>query len=248
MQIRFKNPKRANVLLKISSMMKLRSSGSCVVACDFVGKKKATGVLYHYPCPDGVFAALAAHIYFSATSTPALFFPNTVYSPIRVEELPLGEIDDIYLLDFVGPPGFVHQLSSRVKRVVVLDHHKTALEMFRASTSITSENVFQIIDMERSGATIAHDFFKEKLLSENINIDGGRDLVISEFERVRPLFDYIQDGDLWRWGLRNSKAFNSGLKDLNIEYDPKLNPSLFEQITSSSSCLGDIVSIISKEC
>lgn len=227
--------------------MELRSLGAsvcenpCIVACDFSKKKKKAAVLYHYPCPDGVFAALAAHMYFTATSTPALFFPNTVYSPVRVEELPLGEINDIYLLDFVGPPGFIHQISPKVERVVVLDHHKTALEMFSASASTIDKNVFQVIDMDRSGATIAYDFFKEKILSENINVDCGQDLVISEFERVRPLFDYIQDGDLWRWRLCNSKAFNSGLKDLNIEYDPKLNPSLFEQLRAL-----DLNSIISQ--
>jgi len=33
--------------------------------------------------PDGAFAALAAHLYFSAASLPPLFFPNTVYNPLR---------------------------------------------------------------------------------------------------------------------------------------------------------------------
>uniref|UniRef100_A0A5B7BD01 DHHA1 domain-containing protein n=1 Tax=Davidia involucrata TaxID=16924 RepID=A0A5B7BD01_DAVIN len=190
-------------------------------------KRTATAVvLYHYPCPDGAFAALAAHLYFSSTFTSGpLFIPNTVYSPLRAEELPLNEIDDVYLLDFVGPPGFVQQISSKVNSVVVLDHHKTALERLGAGTSV-AENVIRVIDMDRSGATIAYDFFKEKLLAlGNVNVSG-------EFERVRPLFDYIEDGDLWRWRLDNSKAFSSGLKDLNIEFDVRLNPSLFQQLLS----------------
>ncbi|GKF09900.1 hypothetical protein Tco_0044124, partial [Tanacetum coccineum] len=77
---------------------------------------KQTAVMYHYPCPDGAFAALAAHIYFSAASLLARFFPNTVYSPIKIEELPVDQIGDAYLLDFVGPPGFVQQLSLKVDR------------------------------------------------------------------------------------------------------------------------------------
>lgn len=51
---------------------------------------KKSAVLYHYPCPDGAFAALAAHLYFSqspTTTTPPLFFPNTVYSPLRFQFL-----------------------------------------------------------------------------------------------------------------------------------------------------------------
>lgn len=44
---------------------------------------KKPGILYHYPCPDGAFAALAAHLYFSSLPITPLYFPNTVYSPIR---------------------------------------------------------------------------------------------------------------------------------------------------------------------
>jgi hypothetical protein len=84
-----------------------------------VGKtQKASAILYHYPCPDGAFAALAAHLYFAAASLPALFFPNTVYRPITAQQLPLSEIGDLYLLDFVGSPGFVQEISSRVDRSV----------------------------------------------------------------------------------------------------------------------------------
>lgn len=193
---------------------------------------KQTAVMYHYPCPDGAFAALAAHIYFSAASLPARFFPNTVYSPIKVEELPLGQIGDAYLLDFVGPPGFVQQLSPKVDRVIILDHHKTALKMLDEG-EFSSENVTKVIDMGRSGATIAYDYFKEKLSAlENGNNLRGRESGIHKFECSRKLFEYIEDADLWRWRLHNSKAFSSGLKDMNIEFNETLNPSIFQQLLS----------------
>jgi hypothetical protein len=47
------------------------------------GSEAKAVILYHYPCPDGVFAALAAHLYHSAIGCPALFLPNTVYQPLR---------------------------------------------------------------------------------------------------------------------------------------------------------------------
>ncbi|KAL5545170.1 hypothetical protein UlMin_008954 [Ulmus minor] len=194
--------------------------------------KKKSAVLYHYPCPDGAFAALAAHLYFSAASLPALFFPNTVYNPITPQQLPLQEISEIYLLDFVGPSGFVSEIASKVGRVVVLDHHKTALEHLGGETCSAEVNIEKVIDIERSGATIAFDYFKRRVCDER---------VVCEFERVRRLFDYIEDGDLWRWKLPNSKAFSSGLKDLNHEFDFGLNPSLFEQLLSL-----DLENVISK--
>lgn len=192
--------------------------------------KKSAAVLYHYPCPDGAFAALAAHLYFKATSLPAIFFPNTVYSPIKPDQLPLHQFSHVYLLDFVGPSGFVQQLSSEVPRVVILDHHKTAMEAL-GGRSFEGENVSKVIDMERSGATIAFDYFKHKLLESGKN---NYDEIIAEFDRVRRVFEYIEDGDLWRWRLENSKAFNSGLKDSNLEFNAQLNPSLFDQLLSLS--------------
>ncbi|CAI9113300.1 OLC1v1013873C1 [Oldenlandia corymbosa var. corymbosa] len=197
-------------------------------------KEKMPAVLYHYPCPDGAFAALAAHLYFSASSTPALFFPNTVYSPLRPEDLPLDEIDHVYLLDFVGPSGFVDQLSSKVSRVIILDHHKTALESLGTEISVNGHsNVIKVIDMQRSGATIAYDYFTKKLsVGDGSNIGGDQPVKVAEYERVRRLFEYIEDADLWRWRLPNSKAFSSGLKDMNIEFDFRVNPSLFQQLLS----------------
>lgn len=101
---------------------------------------------------------------------------------------------------------------------MILDHHKTALE-----AAIEGDNVIKVIDMEKSGATIAYDYFKEKILDKT---------VLSRLEYARLLFDYIEDGDLWKWKLQNSKAFSSGLKDLNIEYSFQQNPSLFQQVIS----------------
>jgi hypothetical protein len=36
----------------------------------------------------------------------------------RRDSLPLEEIKDVYLLDFVGPPGFVEDIAPKVERYV----------------------------------------------------------------------------------------------------------------------------------
>ncbi|GJX35668.1 hypothetical protein Tco_0247225, partial [Tanacetum coccineum] len=77
---------------------------------------------------DGAFCALAAHIYSLLLAFGSLLSQQWVYSLSsnlsllssnsldQVEELPLDQIGDAYLLDFVGPPGFVQQLSPKVDR------------------------------------------------------------------------------------------------------------------------------------
>lgn len=111
--------------------------------------------------------------------------------------------------------------------MIVLDHHKSALERLGNDVSL-GENVVKVIDMERSGATIAFDYFQDKLLSPDVAVKHPS--VLDEFELARQLFLYVEDGDLWRWRLQNSKAFSSGLKDMNIEFDARKNPSLFDQV------------------
>lgn len=44
-------------------------------------------ISYHYPCPDGVFAALAAHLRFAELGVTPVWVPNTVYSPRRLQDL-----------------------------------------------------------------------------------------------------------------------------------------------------------------
>lgn len=121
--------------------------------------------------------------------------------------------------------------------MVILDHHKTAMEMLGGAATSVGENVTRVLDIERSGATIAFDYFKQKLTEDS----HGDCRAIGEFERMRPLFDYVEDGDLWKWKLPKSKAFSSGLKDLNIELSFRLNSSLFDQLLSL-----DLESIISQ--
>eukprot|EP00249_Psilotum_nudum_P009245 c21811_g1_i1 orf=118-1107(+) len=208
--------------------------------CSFLPDKTMVGaaaVLYHYPCPDGAFAALAAHLYHSALRIPVVFFPNTVYTPLRAQDLQTDHFDAFYLLDFVGPEGFVAELCSKAKNVIILDHHKTALERLLKMGDMPS-NLVQIFDMNRSGATIAYDYFTDKLRSyklESAFVEGDhcKDVTLvphEDLERVELLYKYIEDADIWKWSLPNSKAFSSGLNDAGIEFSVTDNPRLFEQL------------------
>ena len=44
------------------------------------------------------------------------------------------------------------------------------------------------------------------------------------------LFKYIEDADLWRWQLPDSKQFHAGLGEMRLEYDVTKNPAIFDQL------------------
>ncbi|KAK9811824.1 hypothetical protein WJX72_010879 [[Myrmecia] bisecta] len=169
-------------------------------------------VLYHYPCHDGVFAALAAYLGLQASGRAARFVPHRVFQACALESLKLQGSEDVFLLDYAGPPGFAVQLAQTASRVMVLDHHKTAAEQFEDRASLPA-NLEVHMDMERSGATIALDYFSPQVT-----------------DTQRQLFKYIEDGDLWRWQLPDSKAFYAGMADMDLEYNAGCNPGIFDQL------------------
>ncbi|XP_024372960.1 uncharacterized protein [Physcomitrium patens] len=199
------------------------------VAMDQVGGvsiRPKNVVLYHYPCPDGIFAALAAHLYHSAIGRPVSFLPNTVFEPLRVEDISTKNVETFYLLDFAGPQGFAVELAKKAKEVVVLDHHKTALETLPPNGT-GPPNLQVLLDMKRSGATIAYDYFLEKLQVESSLQTFLQD---DDASHLETLFKYIQDADLWTWALPESKQFSSGLSDCKIEYNAVKNGEVFHQL------------------
>src|SRR5579883_864421 len=96
---------------------------------DVAGKPVA--VAYHYSCPDGVFAALAATIGLTSAAVPAA---QITYVPLRVTESEEARIaaiptrfpagGHVYLLDFSGGGAFLMALCAHAHAVTLLDHHK----------------------------------------------------------------------------------------------------------------------------
>ncbi|MBU6321550.1 MAG: phosphoesterase [Patescibacteria group bacterium] len=106
------------------------------------------------------------------------------------EYLPAGYGDDlpeglagkeVYLLDFTYErPGELDALAKEAARLVVLDHHESS----RGVTERAPEHVY---DAERSGATIAWSYFHPEA-------------------PMPQLFRYLEDGDLYRFALPETRA------------------------------------------
>lgn len=60
---------------------------SVLCGCEGVPGGADTLVLYHYPCFDGIFAALSAHLRLKADGQSPTFVPNRTWAPVTVEGL-----------------------------------------------------------------------------------------------------------------------------------------------------------------
>lgn len=80
----------------------------------------------------------------------------------------VGPDDDIFIVDYSGSVDFTLCLAAKAKSVIVLDHHLTAVSAFTAAGSGDGlpKNLHVELDLQRSGATIALDYFSRRLSEE----------------------------------------------------------------------------------
>ena len=114
-------------------------------------------VCYHYPCVDGIFAALVAREALRRSCTSLRFVPlKTNWAP-QIDRLGLKRRDTVYLLDTTVSVDFVVAIAANCAKVVVLDHHLTAWTALR--DAVLPVNVELRFDLEKCGATIALEYF-----------------------------------------------------------------------------------------
>lgn len=142
--------------------------------------------LYHASCPDGFAAALAVWQKYGELFT---YIPVQYQQPIPE----MKDIDKLFIVDFSFPKDQMIELEERCKQLVVIDHHDLK---GRLNDWIPKKDNIFIYDPDHSGAYLTWQFFN----------------ILSENEQPVPLFfRYIEDRDLWKWQLPDSRAFSAGL-------------------------------------
>lgn len=151
-------------------------------------------VIYHASCADGFGAAFAA---WSKLGDDAEYVPMQYGKDYSLPENTFA-IDDreIYILDFSFPRGVMDLIFARAKRVVWLDHHKTAFEMWEVKEGqrvwAETEGRHVKLHMDKSGAMLAWEYFHPGT-------------------KVPMFIQHIDDYDRWQFNLRGSKAFQKAL-------------------------------------
>lgn len=183
-------------------------------------------VAYHHPCPDGVFGALAAHLFFvKAAQLPS--DATLTFLPQRVEAAPSAvdaSVTELYMVDWIGSVENVRLWAASADRVTLLDHHKTSMDAL-ASVELPP-NVENRCALEHSGATLAWNHFAAKL-------DSAADVELRErvfTPALHELFLNVEDRDLWRNAVPDSKAVSTAIALLNYNFDATANAQLFDEL------------------
>ncbi|MFW9894038.1 MAG: phosphoesterase [Candidatus Thorarchaeota archaeon] len=146
-------------------------------------------VIYHANCYDGFGAAWAARSFLDKLDKRIEAKYLSAQYGAPPPEVPSGE--QVYLVDFSYPRSTLIEMR-RKNPVYVIDHHKTAKEALEGLEDCT-------FDMAKSGAVLTWEhFFPEK--------------------KVPKLLLYIQDRDLWKFELPDSKEFHAYLRSVGFDF------------------------------
>ena len=171
-------------------------------------------VLYHRGCVDGIAAGWSAYKRLGV---------EAVYLPYQYgEELPeLAYGKHLVLVDLSMKLDVLSALvkEGSIKSVLVIDHHKTAINDLSDLPACVAyshwqarlkkgEQFFVYLDKEYSGSLLSHAFFNDKHMKH-----------VSPLDDIPKIFRYINDYDLWKHELYESKAITAAIKNefLTIE-------------------------------
>ena len=155
-------------------------------------------IVYHTQCPDGITALWAANHYRQINQHIAC---KAGVEPI-IENY---SNKAICFVDICPHYDYLLKLAKDANLIVILDHHKTTIDMFNTIKEDVPPNIEFILDFDRSGCQISWDYFHSKSDKSNNQID-------KVDKTDRPWFiDYVADRDLWTWKLESSKAINTAL-------------------------------------
>ncbi len=155
-------------------------------------------VMYHSNCVDGFGAAFAAWKYYG---------DNAVYMPVSYGDFTLSMLQEdhgfllnreVCILDFNFSREVMDFIFSVCTKVIWLDHHKTAFELYGNEIEQEVKLPHAVkLDNNKSGAMLAWDYF---------NSDHSL--------KTPELISHIDDYDRWQFKLQNTKAFNKFLWSL----------------------------------
>lgn len=169
--------------------------------------------IHHSNCADGFTSAWVVR---KALGDNVEFYPGVHGQP------PPDVTDrDVILVDFSYKSNVIKEMATKAKSILILDHHKSASDDIVGNSLCNMHtndfhNLSWHFDMDKSGARITWDHY---------------------FPNQEPpkLILYVEDRDLWRFALPNSREINSAF--FSYSYDFKLWDTLANSLEIQPSIL-----------
>lgn len=153
-----------------------------------------TFVFYHADCIDGFTAAWCFH----RANQRSCEAPEFTMIPLAYgdwektrKHLEFRADDRVIFVDVSIPPIEVNALSYEVAHITILDHHKTALDLYAGATLHLSK-IDSHFDLSKSGARLAWEY-----------------LFPDESGPIADLVAYVEDRDLWKKKLPDTEEINA---------------------------------------
>jgi len=162
-------------------------------------EKRPPIIIHHKGCNDGICGAMI--LWLGLPEGTELMAYHYNWDPPADEEL---NNRDVWMVDFSFPRETLLHIHDIADNVVVLDHHGTAQENCAGLD-------FAIFDMNRSGAMIAYDYMIEHgYYDKQWGLKGG---TFNDFYKrgLKNLAQYVQDRDLWKFELPDSREISAWL-------------------------------------
>lgn len=217
-----------------SSTVRCFRSKAALEALDALDEQQqgSSLILYNYPSFSGAFGALFAQLYHSHLQLPFLILPFSQVLPFHSDDLTnLKNIHTCFLLDFIGPKGFVLTLSRFIPQVIAFDHRNSTLSRISSSEFQNCPNNLTLhIHTHVTSARSAYNYFSEKLPSSSIPLLDHR-----KQPGVISILQYLDDSDLRKFALPHAREFNVGLNEHRSKLNCLTNPYMFHQVILFSS-------------
>lgn len=160
--------------------------------------------IYHANCADGFTAAWVVRAFCAQNRIEVEFHPGVYQNPP-----PDVTGRDVLLVDFSYKEPVLRDMAARARSIAIIDHHKTAADDLAFAGPLPSWRewiegesiarrytgglpVAALFDTSRCGAGLTWDYFFRG--------------------KKRPvLVDYVEDRDLWRFALSDSRAVNAAI-------------------------------------
>jgi oligoribonuclease NrnB/cAMP/cGMP phosphodiesterase (DHH superfamily) len=152
--------------------------------------KKPRLVIYHGECFDGTTAGWLLWTYFRDSDTeycPCIYTPGNPFPETKAEE--------IFIVDYSFPRLVIEKLIKDGKKLTLLDHHETALEL-EGLPGVT-------INKNKSGASLTYEYLLKNMPDW---WEGSSEFTRKQMERYVSM---VEDRDLFRFANPDSKAFTA---------------------------------------